>query len=488
MSMNVSGISTGEYQHTASRQFSTSSVARGLPIWIFIAACMAGDFLIVATIALRAHPFSSDPIRLSPFNVIASLVLAIACHFIYQQGKLYDIRTLRDGLRCIGQIVLRWGLLCILILASAAIAHTENPLRYYHLFLFFVVGLAGFSLCRMIIGQAIRFCIARGEFIQSVVIIGDYTTTDSIIDKLGPPRSGIHVSGVFPETICPLEISSSPEDSRLLLDFIAEDNIDTVIISIPEITPARLSTLLQVLRKHPLNIYATPETLSLPKISCGWLRQGAFPQLNLIPLASCPNNKAALLIKNIFDRLVAFLILLAASPIMLFCVVGIALSDRGPIFFRQKRIGYKGREFFILKFRTMYVAPQPNTALTEQNDPRIFRFGGLLRKTSLDELPQIFNVLRGDMSLVGPRPHMPEATAAGVLYFEAVGDYPARHRVKPGITGWAQVNGWRGPTETIDQIESRVAHDVYYIENWSLVLDFMILLKTAFVLAGKNVF
>ena len=145
-------------------------------------------------------------------------------------------------------------------------------------------------------------------------------------------------------------------------------------------------------------------------------------------------------------------------------------------------------ERMIFKFRTMYVSEEPNVKLTERNDRRIFGFGTLLRKTSLDELPQLFNVLRGEMSLVGPRPHMPLATAAGHLYYEAVSDYAARHRVKPGITGWAQVNGWRGPTETIDQIKSRVTHDIYYIENWSIFLDFRIIFKTVFVLFGKDVF
>jgi lipopolysaccharide/colanic/teichoic acid biosynthesis glycosyltransferase len=127
----------------------------------------------------------------------------------------------------------------------------------------------------------------------------------------------------------------------------------------------------------------------------------------------------------------------------------IALSSPGPVFFRQLRVGYRGRMFWIYKFRTMDVTEQPNTMLTQRNDKRVFPFGAILRKLSLDELPQLINVLTGDMSLVGPRPHMPQARAAGKLYFEAVNEYAGRHRVKPGITGWAQINGWRGPTETL---------------------------------------
>lgn len=137
----------------------------------------------------------------------------------------------------------------------------------------------------------------------------------------------------------------------------------------------------------------------------------------------------------------------------------------------------------------MHLTQLNSLELTIRNDPRIFAFGELMRKLSLDELPQLLNVLRGEMSLVGPRPHMPEARAAGRLYYELIPNYAARHRVKPGITGWAQVNGWRGPTETIDQLENRITHDLYYINNWSFGLDVMILVKTLFVgFFGENAF
>jgi lipopolysaccharide/colanic/teichoic acid biosynthesis glycosyltransferase len=153
------------------------------------------------------------------------------------------------------------------------------------------------------------------------------------------------------------------------------------------------------------------------------------------------------------------------------------------VLFRQMRRGYGGQEFEILKFRTMHAGPAEAAPealrLTARDDPRIFRFGKFLRRTSLDELPQLFNVLLGDMWLIGPRPHPPFARAAGRLYADVVANYATRHWVKPGLTGWAQVNGWRGPTETAEQIEQRVAHDLHYIENWSPGLDLRILLRTA---------
>lgn len=171
--------------------------------------------------------------------------------------------------------------------------------------------------------------------------------------------------------------------------------------------------------------------------------------------------------------------------------LAIKLDSPGPVLFRQKRYGRNNKLIGVLKFRSMYHhARDPNgTQLTTRNDPRVTRVGAFLRRTSLDELPQFFNVIRGEMSVVGPRPHALLCKAGGVLYQDAVENYDWRHRIKPGITGWAQVNGWRGETETVDQIRKRVEHDIYYIENWSLLLDVKIIFKTIFGgFTGRNAF
>jgi exopolysaccharide biosynthesis polyprenyl glycosylphosphotransferase len=167
---------------------------------------------------------------------------------------------------------------------------------------------------------------------------------------------------------------------------------------------------------------------------------------------------------------------------MLAIALAIKLDSPGPVFFRQKRYGFNNQLIEVLKFRTMYHSARDEKAerLTSRNDPRVTRLGAFLRRTSLDELPQFLNVLRGDMSIVGPRPHALAAKAGGLLYQEAVREYAARHRVKPGITGWAQINGWRGETETLEQIKKRVEHDLAYIENWSLLLDLKIIFRTVF--------
>lgn len=229
--------------------------------------------------------------------------------------------------------------------------------------------------------------------------------------------------------------------------------------------------------------------LTAERIKDGRASTDEFPGAQLLSEADLPVQRSGLIVKLLFDKLAAFAALLLFAPLMLVCAAIIKINSPGPVFFKQSRIGLRNRTFQIYKFRSMHVHDGSDKRLTMRNDSRIFPFGQVMRKLSLNELPQLINVLLGDMSLVGPRPHMPEARAASVLYYDVVPDYAARHRVKPGITGWAQVNGWRGPTETFEQLENRVRHDLYYIEYWSLLLDVTILLRTIIVgFFGKNAF
>ena len=179
------------------------------------------------------------------------------------------------------------------------------------------------------------------------------------------------------------------------------------------------------------------------------------------------------LIKRGFDMIASALALIVLSPLMLLIAIGVKLSSPGPVLFRQKRVGFNRKEFRMLKFRSMKTNEEEETAWTKQTDPRRTRFGALLRKCSLDELPQLFNVLKGDMSLIGPRPELPHFVEQ---FKETVPFYMVKHQVKPGITGWAQVNGYRGDTS----IEKRIELDLWYIENWSVGLDLRILLRTVF--------
>jgi lipopolysaccharide/colanic/teichoic acid biosynthesis glycosyltransferase len=185
-------------------------------------------------------------------------------------------------------------------------------------------------------------------------------------------------------------------------------------------------------------------------------------------------------------------VLICVSPIMLLIALAVKLDSKGPVFFKQRRFGFNNKMVEIWKFRSLYVEHSDTTAtnLVKKHDSRVTRVGRFIRKTSLDELPQLFNVVfSGTLSLVGPRPHTAHSRAGEHPYDEAVDGYYARHRVKPGITGWAQVNGWRGETDTHEKIQQRVEHDLYYIENWSILFDLYILATTPLALIkSKNAF
>jgi exopolysaccharide biosynthesis polyprenyl glycosylphosphotransferase len=207
---------------------------------------------------------------------------------------------------------------------------------------------------------------------------------------------------------------------------------------------------------------------------------GKVPTLDVF---EAPITDWDLVMKWLFDHVVGALILLTALPLMAMVALAIKLDSPGPILFRQKRFGFNNERIDVFKFRSLYhhQADPAASKVVTKDDPRVTRVGRFIRKTSLDELPQLFNVVfTGNLSLVGPRPHAIHAKAAEHLYDEAVDGYFARHRVKPGITGWAQIHGWRGETDSKEKIQRRVEHDLYYIENWSLMLDIYILLRTPF--------
>jgi exopolysaccharide biosynthesis polyprenyl glycosylphosphotransferase len=205
-------------------------------------------------------------------------------------------------------------------------------------------------------------------------------------------------------------------------------------------------------------------------------------------MADRPISDWNLVFKWLFDKLVATVALIVFSPIMLATAIAIKLDSPGPVFFKQKRHGFNNELIEVFKFRSMRtdMADAGAAKLVTRGDPRVTRVGRFIRKTSIDELPQFFNVLTGQLSVVGPRPHALQAKADNMLYYEAVEGYFARHKVKPGITGWAQIHGWRGETDTVDKIMGRVEHDLYYIEHWSILLDLYIVVMTPFTLFSKS--
>ena len=274
-----------------------------------------------------------------------------------------------------------------------------------------------------------------------------------------------------------------------LVEFARRTRLDLVIFTLPISAEERLLQMLRKLWVLPVDIRLAAHSNKLRFRPRSYSYIGDMPVIDIFdkPIADWD-----VFVKAAFDKIVGALCLIALSPVMLAVAIAVKLNSRGPALFKQSRYGFNNEKIEVYKFRSMYVDQLDAAArrLVTRNDPRVTRVGRFIRRTSLDELPQLFNVVfKGDLSLVGPRPHAMHARAADHLYDDVVDGYFARHRVKPGITGWAQVNGWRGETDTPEKIQKRVEYDLDYIENWSLLRDIYILALTPFALVkGHNAY
>lgn len=320
-----------------------------------------------------------------------------------------------------------------------------------------------------------------GMNLHQVAIAGCGSHCDDIIRKIEiAPTTGFRATAIYNVNpgAAPLAHPELPvfDDHKAFASFVREQDLDEVWLALPLTEEAAILKLVNEFRNDLVNIRFMPDVRTLSLFEGSVTNLLGLPTINLV---ASPVPPAALIKKDLFDRLFAAAALLALAPVMIAIAIAVKLTSPGPVFFKQRRKGVDGRVFTIYKFRSMRVHV-PKAGVLEQakrGDPRVTRVGAFLRRTSLDELPQFINVLRGEMSVVGPRPH---AIEHDNLYQPIVQGYIHRYRIKPGITGWAQVNGFRGETERVEKMEQRVAHDLYYLRNWSFRLDMRIILATIF--------
>ena len=264
--------------------------------------------------------------------------------------------------------------------------------------------------------------------------------------------------------------------TRDLMDYVVNNNVEVVYIALPISQKDRISNLLNLLKDTTASVYLVPDIFTFDLIQARIDRVGSVP---IIAILETPFTSLNAFKKHIEDIVVSLVILTLISPLMLLIALGVKLSSSGPIIFKQRRYGLNGEEILVYKFRSMRVCEDGDQIRqATQEDDRITPLGRFLRKTSMDELPQFINVLQGRMSIVGPRPH---AVAHNELYRKQISGYMLRHKVKPGITGWAQVNGYRGETDTVEKMASRVQYDLDYLRNWSLSLDLIIIFRTVWL-------
>ena len=366
-------------------------------------------------------------------------------------------------------------------------------INYVDVSWFFIIKFYGLlfvclSLWWLISRKLLKGYRMRGFNYKRIIVIGAGSMGKRVIDELRSDQGyGYKFMGFFDDREPAEELR---QDFKGRFDdveaYVHDHAIDEMFCTVPDTENHKTVTrMLKIAENNAVDFYYAPQFG--PTIR----RQFELHTFGNVPLLSVRPNPLSLtlnrLIKRSFDLTISSVLMLLSPIVLIPVAIGIKLSSPGPIFFKQRRTGYRGVEFNCYKFRSMKVNKDSDTVQATADDPRKTRFGDLLRRTSIDELPQIFNVFRGDMSFVGPRPHMVAHTE---MYSALIDKYMLRHVIKPGITGWAQVNGYRGQTDELWKMEKRVEYDVWYAENWNFMLDLKIILLTVWnVIKGeKNAF
>ncbi len=380
------------------------------------------------------------------------------------------------ALRELGAWVLKVALLIMMMVATG----TEDQFDRETLFTWAmwtpVLLIAGHELLRVFLPT-----IGSLKGFRSAVIVGATATGQRLAELIGDQSYlGIRLMGFFDDRTD--DRLTIPAGQTLLgrlekvADYARAERVEAIIVTLPMYQSPRILALLDSLRDTTASIYFAPDVFTFDLIQG---RTSDIAGVPIVAVCETPFYGMAAVSKRTLDLVGASVALILLSPLMIAVALAVRLTSKGPAFFRQRRYGLDGREITVYKFRSMTVMEDAeNVPQASRNDPRITPLGAFLRRTSIDELPQLINVLQGRMSLVGPRPH---AVSHNETYRGMIKGYMIRHKVKPGITGWAQVNGARGETETLDKMEKRIDYDLEYLRNWTLRFDIFILVRTLFV-------
>jgi Undecaprenyl-phosphate glucose phosphotransferase len=439
------------------------------------------DLFIVFATAMIAYVLWHE--EMPPENYYLAIFVGVLVTVqVFQFSGLYVFRLLDQPMRQMALIVP--GLVgsgAILIALAFFTKESESYSRAWAgLWLAFAIA----SLLVLRIWVAIRLGRWRrmGLLTRMTLVVGAGDLGRRLVEHLRTSRdSGIEIAGIFDDrhSRIPGDIEGIPVlgDMDDLIAYTRNHPVDLIIIALPWAAEKRLTEVMNAIRTVPVDVLLSPDFIGFQLFDRGVTHLGGVPMLTVFER---PLSGWNYLLKGVEDRFIALLVLLLFAPVMLAVAIAIKLTSAGPVLFRQKRYGFNNEVFEVYKFRTMYNRPVEDASVPQakRGDPRITAVGGFLRRTSLDELPQLFNVMKGEMSIVGPRPH---AVAHNEEFSKIIGQYYARHRVKPGITGWAQIHGYRGETDTPEKMAKRVQYDIYYIDNWSLLLDLRILVMTLFV-------
>lgn len=407
----------------------------------------------------------------------------VAANFsaIMMARRNYQLKLLIVFARQARDIIVVWSGIFGLLAAAAFTMKISSDFSRGALILFFVGGLGTLLIWRRLVADFILRLLEAGSFANTKMIViaerGQLVSSRSLSELQRYGFSAIMTCEVAREEIASSGITSSLRAKLAdVIDVARAESIEDIYLLISWQHHRVIDGILDALAVLPISIHLMPDETAARFLN--------YPVSNIgetwtAELRRTPLTRVELAAKRLFDLALATAALVALLPLMVATALLIKLDSRGPVFFLQKRNGFNGQAFDIFKFRTMNVLEDgPAIKQATRDDPRVTRLGRWLRKSSIDELPQLLNVIRGEMSLVGPRPH---ATSHNSEYEKLIANYAFRHHVKPGLTGWAQINGYRGETRHVEQMRQRVEHDLWYINNWSPWLDLRIVLQTVVV-------
>jgi Undecaprenyl-phosphate glucose phosphotransferase len=463
-------------------------VERAYPAVVVIGVAQIVEALLLAASGYATHAALGGG---TGFYAAAILVACLLANILFNVAQTHRIAAYRTLFSQIGRVLASWVIVIAMLAGSVFLFRASEQISPAWLLYWLAGGAATLVVYRLGLHALIGYWTQQGRLRRRTVIVGGGKDAEALIEQI---RKGadkdIHLFGLFDDRVddrSPEMVAGCPKLGKVadLIEFARRTPVDLVIVSMPLSAEKRVLEMLTQLWVLPVDIRLSAHMSKLKFTDKAYSYVG---DVAVFDMADRPISEWNLVFKWVFDKLVALTALILLSPVMLVTAIAIKLESRGAVFFMQNRHGFNNELIKVYKFRSMRTDMLDATASKQvtKGDPRVTRVGRFIRKTSIDELPQLFNVLKGELSIVGPRPHALQAKAANKLYYEAVEGYFARHRVKPGMTGWAQINGWRGETDTIDKIMQRVNHDLYYIEHWSILLDLYIVVMTPVSLVTKS--
>jgi putative colanic acid biosynthesis UDP-glucose lipid carrier transferase len=462
-------------------------IAADLQTWILGGLRLADAAIIVAA-AVVSYWLRHDSVRIPDLYAIAILGAVLLAANYMQLARLYVFDRLSRLAPQISRLALSWTAVILSLIALAYFTQTSVAFSRAFVLGWFALSFAGFILVRLALLLQIDRWRRDGRLSLNVAIVGTGESARYLLRQLRlQDDNRFRIVGLFDDSL--VSPQGSVDGARVLgnvdelLSHLRAHRVDEIIVALGAAS-TRIPAVLAKLKTAPVNVRVCPDYVGWPVPAVEFTAMAGLPMLGVLerPLAGW-----SLALKEAEDRLLALILFITFLPLLALIALAIRIDSAGPVLFRQQRYGFNNNPITVYKFRTMFHQPAPEQGVPQarRNDPRVTRVGAFLRRTSLDELPQLLNVIHGDMSLVGPRPH---AVAHNEQYAQVIDDYLGRHRVKPGITGWAQVNGLRGETDTSEKMRRRVQYDLYYIDHWSLLFDLKILLLTPFAAIHRNAY